>query len=88
MGGVHVCGLAADNFANPAEIDGLALRIGGAQFFPEENVRAGDADRLAAEVADHVDQARVDFVGKDAGDNLDGGLGGDPETVNEFRLKP
>jgi hypothetical protein len=61
-----------------------AIRIGALGFFAEKHVVAGDADRLAAEVADHSHQSRVDLLGQHAGDDVDRLIGGDAEAADEF----
>ncbi len=87
MGGVHVSHLATDDFADAAEIDRISSGIFCAEFFAEENIVAGNADGFAAELTDHVDEVWIDFLGQDAGDDIDRFVRGDAESADESGFK-
>ena len=78
--------LAADGFADAADVDLLAVIIGGLDSAASEDLSAGNAVRLAAELGDHFHQSRIDGVAEGLLNNGDGFWGGDAEATNEFCL--
>ena len=87
VGGIHVCHVAADHFTHTADVHLRAIRLGAFDLLAEEHVVAGNADRLAAEIADHADQTRVDLLRQHTRDDVDRLVRGDAESADEFRLQ-
>ena len=88
MRGVHVGELAADDLTHATDVDARAVLVGAFDFLAKKHIIARNAHRLAAKVADHPDQAGIDFLGQHAGDDFDRFIGRHAEPADEFRLQP
>ena len=84
MGGIHVIELAANDFADTTKVDGGSVFVEGFDFFSEEDIGSGNANGFTTEIADHADEVGIDFVGKDASDDIDGFVAGVTKAVDEF----
>ena len=87
MGGIHVGELAADDFADAADVDWGAIGSGDLGFFAEKHIVARDANGLAAELTDHAHEVRVDFLREHAGDDIDRLVGRDAKAADKFCFK-
>ena len=65
----------------------LAVIIGGLDSAAGEDLSAGNAVRLAAELGDHFHQSRIDGVAEGLLNDLDRLWGGDAEATDKFCLQ-